>query len=103
MAVVKKPRTEKVTKIPNSTLLSKFIIDNKLTFWAGDRNSNTVTLCGYACFIGADDDEVVEAIRNTKDASRPDESEISRIWNFADQNNYQSFWNKPEAKTQYKF
>lgn len=79
--------------------LTKFVKDNKLTFNSGSGGDvNILALCGYATHINASLEDCIK-VANNKDCN----DEIERIYNYADTHNYKAFWEKPEAKTQYKF
>ena len=82
--------------------LKTFIKDNNLTFEEGSRNSNIVVLCGYACHIGADKFDCVEAL-DKKDKVLAATMEIERVHDYATIHNYKAFWRTEAAKEQYKF
>jgi hypothetical protein len=81
--------------------LQKFIKDNKLKFNSGSGgDSNILALTGYACYIEASQEEVVQ-VANSNDSEIDDE--IKRIYNYALMHNYKKFWTTEDAKKQYKF
>lgn len=88
--------------------LKTFIKDNNLSFKEGQRNTNATIICGYALFIGVEDEELVEdAIEQVftskiwEDTELQDE--IDRVFRYAKSNNYGKWWEKPEAAKMYKF
>lgn len=87
--------------------LKEFIVNNNLKFTGrdSDLNSESCILCGYALHLGVKDkDEVIEAV---KEQCSPStllyESEITKVWPFAVNNNYGLWWKQEGAKTMYKF
>lgn len=81
--------------------LEKFIKENKLEFNSGSGGDvNILALCGYACYIEADEYECFKA---TKSKDVDVELEINRVWNYAYNNSYAQFWKTQQARDQYKF
>ena len=104
MAVKNLKKEPPVTKETDKVnILLKFIENNNLTFYPGGRNSNIVSLCGFACAIKATSEQCIEAIRTCPDWEAIDESEIERIYDYADSNMYKHYWNSVGAKKSYVF
>lgn len=82
--------------------LKTFIKDNNLSFKEGQRNTNATILCGYALFIGASIQDCKESIPTEMSTGQLN-AEIERVYNYADDNNYGKWWEKPEAAKMYKF
>jgi hypothetical protein len=81
--------------------LDKFIKDNELKFTEGRRNSDLVVLCGYALYIGADQDDVFIAIpEDVCDEELMNESD--RVWEYAEANNYGNWWQIEANRKTYK-
>lgn len=78
--------------------LKKFIKDNNLLFVEGVRNKNITILSGFACHIEA----LLEEIKKAIDIPELDE-EIERVYEYAFYNNYGEWWEREEAKKEYKF
>ena len=84
--------------------LKKFIIDNKLEFTVGRRNSDSVILAGFALYIGEKDEAKVRSvIKNILPYVFDFEKEFQEVFEYADRNHYGRFWTKPAAKKQYIF
>jgi hypothetical protein len=87
--------------------LKKFILENKLAFegTGSGLNSPCTILCGYADYIGASVVDVKNALRSDEGAglSREIRNEIHRVYGFASTYNYGSWWERPQAKLEYKF
>ena len=84
--------------------LERFITDNGLTFAKGSRNSNSVVLSGYAMHIEVGE---ITVLINAVDAAveEPDDymEELTRVFEYAQKNNYNKYWEGEEAKKLYKF
>ena len=85
------------------TKLKTFIENNNLTFLEGTRNSDSVVICGYGLHINATEDEILDVVTKLDDVDVNIDDEISRVYRYAKANNYQNYWNTPEAKKQYTF
>ena len=82
--------------------LKQFIKDNNLSFKEGKRNTSSTILSGYALHIGASVENCKESV-NTEEFTTAVAHELERVYNYAKSNNYNKFWEQPEAKTMYKF
>lgn len=81
--------------------LKEFIKENKLEFNTGSKgDTNIVTLCGYGLYKNNTLGEVLESVNSTDNDVN---DEIKRIYDYGKSRNYGKWWEKPEAKTQYKF
>lgn len=85
--------------------LEKFIKDNNLLFDSTDSglNSDCTILAGYADYIEADVNDIITSIKKTSPKAKGYETEIERVFEYAQRNNYGEFWSKPEAKKMYIF
>lgn len=86
--------------------LEQFILDNNLQFdgEGSDLNSDCCIISGYALHIGADENDIEQAIDNVReDAVGNYEEELERVFDFAKASNYGSWWKRTEAKEKYKF
>jgi len=86
--------------------LKKFIEENNLDFDGGDSsvNSDSCILSGYGLHIGVEHiDELEEAIDQAVVDPGMYYHELVRVFNFAEINDYGSYWVGKEAKTIYKF
>lgn len=85
----------------NVEKLKQFITDNKLEFNSGSGGDvNILALCGYACYIDASQEEVIQAA-NSNDTDIDDE--IKRVLDYAYNHNYAKFWQTEKARKQYTF
>jgi hypothetical protein len=85
----------------NVEKLKQFITDNKLEFNGGSGGDvNILALCGYACYIEASQEEVIQAA-NSNDTDIDDE--IKRVLDYAYNHNYAKFWETDKAHKQYTF
>jgi len=84
--------------------LIKFIKDNKLNFDTSGSglNSVCVIISGYALFIEASLDDITEAVEELFPES-VFVDELSRVFDYAEDNNYGNWWKLPKAKEMYKF
>ena len=87
------------------TIVKEFIKNNGLDFSGSgsDLNGNCVILAGFICHVsdGIYDDAVslIEEIKLSTEAN----IELTRVFEFAFVNDYELFWETPEAKEKYKF
>lgn len=98
----------KKAEATNQELLEQFIKNNNLTFEEGKRNTDSVILSGYALHIGESDWTILSDAIDATISGKADENyheELERVFDYADanDNNYGAWWNKPGAKTMYKF
>ena len=85
----------------NVEKLKQFITDNNLEFNNGSGgDSNILALCGYACYIEATELDCLKAA-DSEDSDV--NSEITRVFNYANRNSYGKFWKTEKAHKQYKF
>ena len=85
----------------NIEKLKKFITENNLEFNGGSGGDvNILALCGYACYIEASEEDCIKAA----DSDDYDTNvEIRRVYQYADSNHYDKWWNTSIAKAQWKF
>ena len=85
--------------------LIKFIKANKLKFQEGRRNSDSVILSGYALYLGIEDvEDIKTAIESTlKDYDSDYAKELEKVFSYAQDHNYESFWETDESKKLYIF
>ncbi|MCK9429280.1 MAG: hypothetical protein M0R17_04700 [Candidatus Omnitrophica bacterium] len=86
-------------------LIEKFINDNKLDFTGSgsDLNGNCVILAGYACYLGLSWDQLNDLMQISAYTSSSSESELERVFKYAEENNYGEYWKTPTAKKTYVF
>ena len=93
-----------MTKIEQLQQLQQFIKNNNLEFVEGRRNSDLVVLCGYALYINATDIEIWDSI--PEDIEGADfselETELFRVFSYAEKNNYGKWWENETNRNQYK-
>ena len=93
-------------KNTNIDLLLKFITDNKLGFddSGSALNSNCVIICGYALYIGGNLEYIFESLRHLEYILTVDLiTELERVYNYAEKNMYEKFWDTEAATKQYVF
>lgn len=84
--------------------LVKFIKDNKLIFAKGQRNTNLVPLCGYACYLELDEENIQQALEEVKVVMDGELlEELSKVYDYADWNDYANYWTSDSAKDQFTF
>ena len=85
------------------TEIRTFIEENNIGFGEGERNTNVVTLIGFAQYGGVDKatfrKELSSEIRKDKFIGE----EIERLWDYCKARNYAKFWKTKLAKAQYTF
>lgn len=81
----------------------KFIDKNKLTFEEGSRNSTMVTLIGFSQHIGWLKPDLENELHKEISEDPFLQEELDRLWGYCFENNYKSYWKKPEAKKTWKF
>ena len=86
----------------NVEILKKFIVDNNLQFTEGRRNSDCTILSGFALHKECNFDECVDAI-DIAVFTTETSIELERVFNYAEDNNYGSWWKSPYAKEQFIF
>lgn len=85
--------------------IEQFIKDNNLDFVGSgsDLNANCVVLAGYACYLGFSNIvDIFNSFINYKITSEA-KDELDRVFEYAVNNNYKSYWTTEEAKKKYKF
>jgi hypothetical protein len=87
----------------NVEKLKKFIKSNNLEFNSGSGGDvNILALCGYACYIQANFEEINSSIpENSTTADLF--IEIERVLEYAFTHNYAKWWKSEAAKKQWKF
>jgi len=84
--------------------LQKFIELNKLEFTEGRRNSDLVVLCGYGLYIGADVEDIWNSIPLGINTNYDElETELDRVFTYAEDNNYGKWWENENNRKAYKF
>lgn len=84
----------------------KFTRENNLEFdlEGSALNGNCVILAGFACYMDKNDSqEIIDAIKEKYPTSDAFDAEFERVFNYANDNNYGSWWKLPEANKLYKF
>ena len=105
MATATKPKKVKTT-LTTHERLCEFIRKNDLIFEEGNRNSDAVTISGYALHIGVKySSDIEDAIDEVlPDASSHDyEDELKRVFDYAKDNHYERFWETEQARSMYTF
>lgn len=89
----------------NIEKLKKFITENNLEFNSGSGGDvNILALCGYACYIEASEEEIIQVVdSNYDDTDDEINNEIKRVFDYASTHNYAKWWNSETAKKQWKF
>lgn len=85
-------------------LIEKFIIENNLDLseTGSALNSTCCIIAGYALHIGITrSSDIVSVFVET--SSHDFDEELTRVFDYAQKNNYKKFWLTEEAKKQYKF
>lgn len=87
------------------TKLEDFIKNNNLTFTEGRRNTDSVILSGYGLFIGVKNAHDLEKVIDlVLPAAHYDYfSELRRVFQYANENAYDRWWESEIAKNTYKF
>lgn len=85
-------------------IVKKFITDNGLDFSGSgsDLNGNCVILAGFICYVtigSSGGRRVVFGLDLPSEA----EEELLRVFDYAYNNDYSTFWDTPEAREKYKF
>ena len=86
--------------------VKQFIKDNKLSFKEGSRNSDSVVLAGFCCYLDLklrDVQEIKDCIKEVCPDHDDFEGEFDRVFDFAYCNDYAKYWNTEEAKKSYIF
>ena len=91
----------KETRVTKVKQLQKFIIDNKLSFKIGCRNSSVVTLCGYALSEDITQEECLKSVEEFKDPFIV--NEVERVYPYAKINSCGQWWTTEAAKKLWKF
>ncbi len=87
----------------NVEKLKQFITDNKLEFNGGSGGDvNILALCGYACYIDANLEEIKSSIP-VNSITADLFIEIERVLDYAYNHNYAKFWQTEKAKKQWIF
>jgi len=94
----------KPNKQSRAALLTTFIELNNLYFQEGSRNADSVIISGYALFIGVRSSyEISAVIDEIGDADHGYEVELHRVFDYAEANDYGSWWGSTEAHDTYTF
>jgi hypothetical protein len=86
-------------------VLIQFIKDNKLTFKGSGSalNSDCVILCGFALYIGANKSTCMDSIPTKEINVAEVHTEIERVYEYAERNNYGDYWKNGVAKASFKY
>jgi len=98
-------KTKEEVEIDNKTILINFIKNNGLTFGDGRRNYDFTIISGYALYLDIDEvEEVEEAIEEflSLPLSADDSAELYRVFEYAYDNNYGTWWTNPSNTKGYK-
>lgn len=84
--------------------VKKFTTDNKLDFTGSgsDLNGHCTTLAGFICYKAESMGEgytIIDSLKLSDEAT----TELTRVFDYAYVNDYESFWEIPEAKEKYIF
>ncbi len=79
------------------TDLKKFIEKNNLLFTDGRRNKDMLTLVGYALFKKCSKASIERALEEQFKANKRTQDEFKRVFQYAKDNNYGSWWNGVEV------
>jgi len=76
--------------------IKNFIVNNKLSFKEGTRNSDSVILAGYALYLNPDIDinDLIKVVTDTLDDTDDFKSELYNVFNFAKKHSYGSWWSR---------
>ena len=87
------------------TKIEDFIKNNFLTFEKGKRNTDSVALSGYVLSLGINNHHDLEKIIDVLCPKADWEygKELERVFKYASDNNYGSWWASTAAKNSYKF
>ena len=90
--------------------IKKFIEDNNLDFTSegSGLNSNCVILAGYGLYLGIESYSELSDILDTIDPDQElipasADTELNRVFDYANKNMYGNWWKNEEAHTIYKF
>lgn len=90
--------------------IKQFIDENGLNFvgQGSELNSDCTVISGYADYVGASEDDVIDAIKESLadvDVTlKPKvKKDLSKVFKFARTYSYGKWWNTAEAKGQYTF
>jgi hypothetical protein len=92
-------------QIDKVKLLKSFLVENDMQFTWGVRNTDSTVVSGYCLHIELLDSSVIVDVI-TKVCPNPHwdfESEFTRVFNWAQDNNYGAWWKKEDAKKLWKF
>lgn len=84
----------------------KFIKENNLSFndSGSGLNGNCVILAGYANYLNKENSqEIIDAIKEVHPTSPEFDDEFTRVFDYANSNNYGAWWKMPEAQKLYEF
>lgn len=89
----------------NKEKIENFIKNNHLHFsgFGSDLNSDCTIISGFALFSGVEINELIDILSEQEEWSGEAEEELQRVFEFAENNNYGTFWSTEDAKKQYKF
>jgi hypothetical protein len=86
--------------------IKTFLKENNINF-KGDGsglNSDCVVLSGFALYKDIQDvSELYSAVEELPDFNKDYQSELNRVFEYAQDNNYGDYWNHAEAAASYKY
>lgn len=83
--------------------IEKFIEDNDLTFEEGSRNTHSVPLAGYACYLNILTPGMILDVLNEVIVDFDYDKEFGEVFKYAKANNYGNFWTTSAAEKEYIF
>ncbi len=83
--------------------MKNFIIENKLSFEEGQRNTSIVTLIGFSQHLGLTIEQLKEELKEQIEVDIFVAQEVERLFTYCKDRNYKQFWKTPDAKIQYVF
>lgn len=81
--------------------LEKFILDNKLTFEKGRRNSDLTIITGFALWLDVRPFDFDEVLQSYYDKDPELQEESNRVWRYADDSNYGKWWDVEANRNKY--
>lgn len=84
--------------------LKKFIKENNIEIAPGHRNEPLTVLSGYALYLYCDVEEVKKALKGQPHGEDSVTlNELERVFEYAKDGSYGCWWEKEDAKLEYKF
>lgn len=83
-------------------IIKDFITQNNLSFKEGSRNSSCTVLIGFSQYLGLQQKQLEEELKNEISLDKFLQNEINRLWEYCLHNNYGKWWEKEENRKTYK-